>query len=192
MATILPSVRSLFFGTALLCCVSPAFAQTGTAAISTTSRPEIATGPSSDPYGSLLVTRETAAADQPAPATRAGLAAAAAQMPSAPIQPRSGVPQSPRGLMPALYAGNIALQAMDTHSTFRALDAGLVEGNPLMRWTTAHPVAFVSMKAAATASTILVAQKIRKKHPGRAALFMAGVNTAYALIVLHNYRAPTN
>ena len=55
---------------------------------------------------------------------------------------------------------------MDTHSTFRALDAGLVEANPLMRWAVAHPVAFVSIKAAATAGTILVAEKIRKKHPG--------------------------
>ena len=70
-----------------------------------------------------------------------------------------------------------------------ALDAGMVESNPVMRWTTDHPVAFVSMKAAATATTILVAEKIRKKYPWRAALFMAGVNTAYALIVSHNYRA---
>ena len=93
--------------------------------------------------------------------------------------------------MPALYAGNIALQVMDTHSTFRALNAGMVESNPVMQWTTDHPVAFVSMKAAATATTILVAEKIRKKYPWRAALFMAGVNTAYALIVSHNYRAPT-
>jgi hypothetical protein len=45
------------------------------------------------------------------------------------------------------------------------------------------------MKAAATATTILVAEKIRKKHPWRAALFMTGVNTAYALVVAHNYRA---
>ncbi len=181
MATILPSVRILFLGTALLCCASTAFAQTGTAASSPVPHSEVAAVPISGAIASTT---------PPAPAIRLGLAAAAAQMPSAPIQPRSGIPQSPRGLMPALYAGDIALQVMDTHSTFRALDAGLVEGNPLMRWTTAHPVAFVSMKAAATASTILVAEKIRKKHPRRAALFMAGVNTAYALIVLHNYRAP--
>ena len=155
--------------------------------MSTTSRPETA----ADPYSSLFVSPEVASTGPAAPAIRAGIAAAAAQMPSAPIQAWPGVPQSPRGLMPALYAGNIALQVMDTHSTFRALDAGLVESNPLMGWTTAHPVAFVSMKAAATASTILVAEKIRKKYPRRAALFMAGVNTAYALIVLDNYRAPT-
>ena len=44
-------------------------------------------------------------------------------------------------------------------------------------------------EAAATATTILVAEKIRKKYPRRAALFMAGVNTACAFVVLHNYRA---
>ena len=59
-----------------------------------------------------------------------------------------------------------------------------------MRWATSHPVAFVSMKGAATAGTIFVAEKIRKKHPKRAMAFMAAINTAYALVVIHNYRAP--
>jgi hypothetical protein len=173
MTTILPGIRTMFFGTALLCCASTAFAQV----------------PADKPYDSLF---EIASSDQPAPAIRASLVPAATQVPSAPIQPRLDVKQTPRGLLPALYAGNVALQVMDTHSTFRALDAGLVESNPMMGWTTAHPVAFVSMKAAATATTILVAEKIRKKYPRRAALFMAGVNTAYAFVVMHNYRATTN
>lgn len=174
---------------ALLCCASTAFAQTGTPAVSTTSHQEIAAGPVTDPYSSLFANTNTAAAERSAPAIRASLVTAAAQAPGAPVQPRSEVKPTPPGLLPALYAGNIALQIMDTHSTFRALDAGLVESNPMMRWTTDHPVAFVSMKAAATATTILVAEKIRKKYPRRAALFMAGVNTAYAFIVMHNYRA---
>lgn len=171
MATILPSIRTMFLGTALICFASTAFAQV----------------PNSDAYDSLFVTRQIASPEQPV--IRPSLETAAAQMPTAPVQPLSEIQHTPRGLMPALYAGNIALQVMDTHSTFRALDAGMVESNPMMRWTTQHPVAFVSMKAAATATTILVAEKIRKKYPWRAALFMAGVNTAYALIVTHNYRA---
>jgi len=175
-------------GMALLCCASTAFAQTGTSAVSTSSHQEVAAVPRSDPYSSLFVNTHAAEAAQSAPAIRTSLVTAAAQAPGAPIQPQSSIKQT-RGLLPALYAGNIALQIMDTHSTFRALDAGLVESNPVMGWTTAHPVAFVSMKAAATATTILVAEKIRKKYPRRAALFMAGVNTAYAFIVMHNYRA---
>jgi Domain of unknown function (DUF5658) len=172
MTTILPSIRTMFFGMALLSSAATAFAQV----------------PAADPYDALFVTREIAASGQPQ-AIRPTMATAAAQIPSAPIQQSAGIRQTPRPLLPALYAGNIALQVMDTHSTFRALDAGLVESNPVMRWTTAHPVAFVSMKAAATATTILVSEKIRKKYPWRAALFMAGVNSAYALIVSHNYRA---
>jgi hypothetical protein len=171
MVTILPSIRTMFLGTALICFASTAFAQV----------------PNSDAYDALFVTRPIASPEQPV--IRPSVVTAAAQMPTAPIQPLSEIEQTPRGLMPALYAGNIALQVMDTHSTFRALDAGMVESNPMMRWTTEHPVAFVSMKAAATATTILVAEKIRKKHPWRAALFMTGVNTAYALVVAHNYRA---
>jgi hypothetical protein len=98
---------------------------------------------------------------------------------------------TPRGLQTALYGGLIALQALDTHSTLRAVDSGyVVEQNPLMRWTVEHPVALVSMKAAASAATILFAEKIRKRHPKRAVAFMAAVNTAYALIVVHNYRVP--
>ena len=99
-------------------------------------------------------------------------------------------PKSRRGVvLPAMYLGLVTLQALDAHSTFRAVDAGLGEQNPLMRWAVGHPVAFVSIKGAATAGTILVAEKIRKKHPKRAVAFMAAINAAYALVVVHNYRA---
>jgi uncharacterized protein DUF5658 len=92
-------------------------------------------------------------------------------------------------VLPALYLGLGTLQTLDAHSTFRAVDAGLAEQNPLMRWAVGHPVAFVSLKGAATAGTILVAEKIRKKHPKRAIAFMAAINAAYAVVVIHNYRA---
>jgi len=96
--------------------------------------------------------------------------------------------QLPRGLLPTMYVGLATLQTLDAHSTFRAMDAGLVEQNPLMRWATSHPAAFVSVKAAATAGTIYVAETIRKKHPKRALAFMAAINAAYAVVVLHNYK----
>lgn len=97
--------------------------------------------------------------------------------------------KSRRVLVPAMYAGLVTLQTLDTHSTLKAVDAGLSETNPVMRWATGHPVAFVSMKAAATTATILMAEKIRKKHPKRAVVFLAAINATYALIVTHNYRA---
>ena len=98
--------------------------------------------------------------------------------------------EMPRGVQPALYGGLIVLQGLDVHSTLRAIDAGYYEQNPLMRWTVAHPAAFISMKAAASAATIYMAEKIRKRHPKHAMLFMAAVNSAYALIVVHNYNVP--
>jgi hypothetical protein len=140
--------------------------------------PSLFLGPAAEPPGQ---------GDQDASPLRAAIDAF--QIPAAPdAAVRQG--KEPRGVLPGLYLGLGALQTLDAHSTFRALDAGMHEGNPLMRWATSHPVAFVSMKGAATAGTIFVAEKIRKKHPKRAMAFMAAINTAYALVVLHNYRAP--
>ena len=102
--------------------------------------------------------------------------------------PRSAL----RAVLPSMYAAMVTLQALDTHSTLRALDSGHAENNPLMRWSVQHPVALVAMKASATAATIYVAEKIRKKHPKRALGFIAAVNTAYVLVVIHNYRVPVN
>jgi hypothetical protein len=95
------------------------------------------------------------------------------------------------GPMLAMYGGMVAVHALDAHSTFRALDGGHAEGNPMMRWLTGHPAGFVAVKAAATAATVYCAEQIRKKHPRRALIFMAAVNAAYAGIVIHNYRAGT-
>jgi hypothetical protein len=99
------------------------------------------------------------------------------------------IPRAPRGVLPALYAGLGTLQALDAHSTLRAVSIGFAERNPIMRWTAEHPAALVAVKAAATAGTIVVAERIRRKHPKRAIAFIAAVNAGYALVVIHNYRA---
>jgi len=96
--------------------------------------------------------------------------------------------KTPRRVLNASYLGLGVLQTLDAHSTLRALDSGMQERNPLMRWASSHPAAFISLKGAATAGTILVAEKIRKKHPKRALAFMTAINAAYALVVVHNYR----
>jgi hypothetical protein len=93
------------------------------------------------------------------------------------------------GAMMAMYGGMVTMHALDAHSTFRALDGGHAEGNPMMRWFTEHPAGFVAVKVAATAATVYCAEQIRKKHPRRAMIFMAAINAAYAGIVIHNYRA---
>ena len=142
------------------------------------------------PYATLFLIRgvETAGTQSPQ-AISASVSTASVEVPdvapAAPLQPRRE-----SRLAPALYSGFVALQALDTHSTLRAIDAGHVEQNPMMRWSTSHPVAFISMKAAATAGTVYFAEKIRKKHPKGAVVFITAINAVYTAIVLHNYRAP--
>jgi hypothetical protein len=96
---------------------------------------------------------------------------------------------APRALLPALYAGLGTLQALDAHSTLRAVNLGYAERNPMMRWAAGHPAALITVKAAATVGTIAVAERIRRRHPKRAVAFIAAVNAAYAFVVVHNYRA---
>jgi len=96
---------------------------------------------------------------------------------------------SGRGVLLPLYISFAGLQALDVHSTLRALDAGGTEGNPLMRGIADHPAALVAMKAGVTASTILLTEKLRVKNRVGAIVMMAALNSAYAMVVVHNYRA---
>jgi hypothetical protein len=162
-------LRTLAIVAGLICSASSALAQI----------------PATKPYASLVVLRDLA---QPGPARlpKLGDVVAPALNPTTSTLPRIG--STRRGPLTGLYLSTVALHALDAHSTFRALDAGHAEGNPLMRWSIEHPVALVSMKAAASAATFYVAEKIRKKHPRRAVLFMVGINAASALVVMHNYR----
>ena len=151
---------------------------------------------STKPYASLFLVRDAGAVTVPEatnavallPALTTDAQVAVPAIPrEAPAAVRSDLP---RGLQPALYGGLIVLQGLDVHSTLRAIDAGHYEQNPVMRWSVEHPAALISMKAAASAATIYVAEKIRKRYPKRAMLFMAAVNSAYAFIVVHNYKVP--
>jgi len=141
--------------------------------------------PTTKPYASLFLIRDVdAVGSQPL-----SLAAAITTLSDVPAPPAPVSRPAQKGspLLPALYGGFVTLQALDAHSTFRALDAGHSEQNPMMRWTTRHPWAFVAMKSAATTGTVYFAEKIRKKHPKGAIAFITAVNAAYAVVVLHNY-----
>jgi hypothetical protein len=94
------------------------------------------------------------------------------------------------GVMFPLYAGFGGLQVLDIHSTTRAIDAGSVEKNGMMSGVAGHPAALMLVKGGATAATIyLVETKLRKPRRAAAIAAMVGVNSAYVLIVAHNYRA---
>jgi hypothetical protein len=162
---------SLLIATVLICSATPAQAQI----------------PATKPYASLfLIGGPETGGTQPLGLSAA--VAAAMDVPAAPAPPVRKQASTGSLVQTVLYGGFVTLQALDAHSTLRALDAGHAEQNPVMRWTTSHPVAFIAMKSAATAGTVYFAEKIRKKHPKGARAFIVAVNAAYAVVVLHNYK----
>ena len=125
------------------------------------------------------------------PAPAGTFATALATPPVAPgIVAGRGKMRGSTPLFGSLYAGLITTQALDVHSTFRALGGGHAEGNPMVRWATSHPALLIGVKAATTTGTIAVVERLRKKHPRSAAFLMTAIDTAYSLVVMHNYRAP--
>jgi hypothetical protein len=92
-------------------------------------------------------------------------------------------------LLPALYLTYGALQAADVYTTHRALEqGGAREANPMLRWAAASPSALIGVKAASTAGTIYLLEKLRRRHPRAAAITMVALNASYAAIVAHNMR----
>jgi len=87
-----------------------------------------------------------------------------------------------------LYASFASLQMLDAHSTLRAVRAGGVEQNPLLRGLADKPAALVAIKAGVAVSTIAVADKVRGRSRVGAIALMAALNSAYAVVVAHNYR----
>jgi hypothetical protein len=94
----------------------------------------------------------------------------------------------PRVLVP-LYVSFAALQALDVHSTLRAVDAGGVEQNPFLKGLVNQPAALIALKGGIAASTILVADKLQRHNRIGAIVAMAALNSVYATVVAHNYRA---
>jgi Domain of unknown function (DUF5658) len=100
-------------------------------------------------------------------------------------------PQRPDTLLP-LYLSYATLQALDIHSTMRALDRGAVEANPLMKNLTASPASLIAVKAAGAAGVLYTTERLWKKNPAAAVVFMIAANSAMAFVVQHNYRAGGN
>jgi len=81
------------------------------------------------------------------------------------------------------------LQMLDARSTVLAINRGAREMNPLIRSIDADPVAMTAFKIGATATTIVLAEKLWRSQKRTAAVMtMIGLNSAYAIIVAHNYR----
>ena len=96
---------------------------------------------------------------------------------------------APRGVLVPLYVSFAALQALDVHSTLRAVDAGAVEQNPFLKGLVNQPAALIALKGGVAASTILITDKIRHRSRVGAIVAMAALNSVYVTVVAHNYRA---
>jgi hypothetical protein len=87
-----------------------------------------------------------------------------------------------------LYVSFGALQALDAHSTLRAVRAGQSEANPFVAPFAQRPALMIGVKAAATAGTIAITEKLWRRHRVAAVTLMIAANVGYAAIVAHNYR----
>jgi hypothetical protein len=96
--------------------------------------------------------------------------------------------RGPSPLMTSLYASTAVMQALDVHSTMRALDRGAVEANPLMTGVTGNKAAFMALKAGVAVSTVVAASHMSKRNKVAAILTLVAINSAYAVVVHHNYR----
>jgi len=91
-------------------------------------------------------------------------------------------------VMFSLYATTATMQALDVHSTMRAIDRGAVEANPLMGGLVNNRPAFIATKVAVAAGTIFAAREAAKKNKVAAAITLIAINSAYAFVAHHNYK----
>ena len=94
----------------------------------------------------------------------------------------------PSSLLP-MYVSFAVLQGLDYASTTRALSRGTGrEANPMMGPIVGSGAAFLAVKAGTAAGTMWIAERMWKKHPARAIVFMAALNGVTATVVTHNMR----
>lgn len=105
------------------------------------------------------------------------------------VRPSLESPERRPLLLPAMYAAQIALQALDVHSTYSAINKGAREANPLMQGVVDNKGAMMAVKAGVAASTILLAEKMWKRGNRTGAIAtMLVVNSVTALVVANNYK----
>jgi hypothetical protein len=181
-------VRSLAFSGAVALCSTPALAADGGIRL-----PDVDFTVAHVPYvPSVTVVLPPAlitdAADVVTGAEPAPLAEAAQLRPvDLPRTRPAGVDLS-TSLRRSMYVSFAALQVMDVVSTRQALNNGATEANPAMAGLARNSTAFFAVKAGTAAATTYFAERLARKHPRRATILMAVLNTAYAAIVVHNYR----
>lgn len=134
----------------------------------------------------LSAGRQLAAEEQPisAAARAAGSLDVVSVAPS--LTPPAASSRRPSILIP-LYVSFGVMQALDLRSTQLALAGGGREANPLMGNVVGSPVAMTALKVGTTAGIIFLSEKVRKRNRVAAVAMMVTMNSAYAMVVSHNY-----
>jgi hypothetical protein len=91
-------------------------------------------------------------------------------------------------VLTSLYVSTAMVHALDVHSTFRVLENGGAEGNPLLSGLVSKRPAFIAFKAAVATSSIMLARQIAKKNKVAAIITLVGIDSAYAMVISHNYQ----
>jgi hypothetical protein len=120
--------------------------------------------------------------DHPLPAVPLDLSAATLPLPQETRRSSSVAPTL------AMYASFGILQALDAHSTLRALSGNGTEANPFVRPFASSPVALISFKATTTVGLVYLTERLRKKNKVAALAAAVGLNSLQAFVVAHNYR----
>jgi hypothetical protein len=97
-------------------------------------------------------------------------------------------PYSEDAAFGTLYTSFGLLQALDAHSTSRALASGATESNALLAGIAHRPVLLMGAKTAVTAGTIVLMERFRRRHPRAAMVTLMVLNSAYAVVVVRNSR----
>jgi len=95
--------------------------------------------------------------------------------------------ERPSGLL-SFYVSSAALQVLNAHSAFPVLDGEARELNPVLSTSVSSRAEMLAVKAALTAGTIYVCEKLWKKNRVAAVAVMIGLNSALAVATAHNYR----
>jgi hypothetical protein len=99
------------------------------------------------------------------------------------IPPRVSRPGVSLNVMCVSFA---ALQAMDLHATFRVLDRGGREANPVLGGVASNKAAMIGIKAATTGSAIFLVRKFGVKNRVASLILMGVANSGYAVVAAHN------
>lgn len=89
--------------------------------------------------------------------------------------------------MQSLYAATAITQALDAQSTFKALNAGAVESNSLVKPFAANRPAFIALKAGMATAFIYAGHNLSKGHKIGAMIALGVVNSLYTAIAINNY-----